>query len=350
MRNRKYLWSFVAIGGVLVYVGVRLLSTHSTDEKVTSVSQTNSIPSVANFGRNTGTLRQPPSPNTSPAVFNPNPVAYTARSLPVDDLPLSQTVVELKNSAEKGNYLAGCRLAFELTMCKIFELEKSKLSNLRATLGYTAPSSAQAVVLRSEIKTAEQYLESEKLRCGGFSNDENFEPWRYLYQAALAGHLPSKSMFVVSPPVDPNEMYTSGEFLNAYKGSAGTFLIDAANAGMRSSVDAIGWAYLGPDFKGMFKPGSGLNLLPRDIPKAAVYMYASYAFPISEESERRVYDSLKSKLEALLTPSQMAVAKAQANALVASWRPGTTDWSSNLEVRNQSKDNGKSTVAYQCGY
>lgn len=248
--------------------------------------------------------------NSSPAV------------LPPADAPLEAVVNKLRQDADSGNPFAACRISVELLRCKLLPLGINNFEELNRQYESIDLRSPTATDLKNSIDLARKSLQVEKRVCAGFINSENLVPWKYLLQAALQGHTRSQELFVFSPPINPNEMFTSGEFFESYRSYAPTFLIEAANAGHEQAVSGTAWAYLGPTDLSVFNPGFGNQLVKPDAYKAAVYAYASFSFPIAPTSSGREASraALKVKVDAQLAPEDIIRAKAEAATLVWKWQ------------------------------
>jgi hypothetical protein len=344
MRHSKFfaVVSILIVGYAAFLLFPKLDRTISIDDK----RALENMPASSESAHKLHTVVQSPVQKKLPQVNSQ--LLFTEASLPKIDLPLINSIGELRRSAESGNYLAGCRLAAELMQCMVFEYTKKQLQNQQLALTDIPVTDASHEATKLSIATIEQSLQKDNRLCSGFSNPDNLEPWRYLFQAAVAGHLPSKAAFVLSPPIDPNEMFKNSEFFDAYKNQAGTFLIDAANGGVRQAVNALGWAYLGDEVKSVFKPGFGLNLVEKDYQKSAIYLYASYAFPALEPAQTNTKDSLKLRLEKLLTPEQIAIAKVTASALVSKWPVETVDWIPRANAQKKMMEKYNSPSTYLC--
>lgn len=262
------------------------------------------------------------------------PVRYFETSLPQDGLPLSSTLEALKGAADQGNYWAACRLAADVYECSTHNFLKSQLDFVKSVLVDTGTPPESLGEVRREIKLLEKELPKSAALCEGYSPTD-VEPWKYLLQAALAGHVPSKAAFVLKPPVNITNLFSNVEFADAYKGNAPVLLLEAAAAGNLDAVEGAAWGYLGANGSSVFKPGFGMKLLPTDFFRAAVYYYASSGLDVTEPSHFNRREDLRKRIEETTTIDQRIRAKADADSMTASWTL------SKLEPRSDSQGQQK---------
>ncbi len=348
MRISRFVLAACALGAIgLGYFVYRTFS----DTSDSAQQSEKAIASIRDSSKkNNESIVSKPAQTTAIASVNSqmpskNARLFSASSLPAEQLPLVKSYEALKRSADEGNPFAACRLAADVYQCGVYRFLNSRLNDLKKMLAELDPASAQAITLSNEVKYLDIDVKRYTSVCEGFLNKDNIEPWKYLLQAALAGNVQAKAGFVFAPPVNTNGPFANIEFAEAYRANAPSLLIDAATAGSRKAVEGAAWGYLGTDGSSVFQPGLGLQLLPRDPYKAAYYFYASAAFPVVEQSHINRREDLRRRVEGVTTPEQREKVKTEANALVASWQLGRTDWLTRTEEREKK---GESFYGHQC--
>lgn len=286
-----------------------------------------------------------PGMATVRAALNENPaknqhqssLQFFENSLPQEGLPLSRTFDSLKRAADQGNYWASCRLAADDYECSTQSMLQAQLSLVRSILADEGISPDELGAARREIKILEKELPKSAALCEGYTATD-IEPWKYLLQAALAGHVPSKASFVLRPPINISNMFSNVEFADAYKGNAAIFLLDAAAAGSGQAVEGAAWGYLGSNGVGVFQPGYGLKLLPTDYYRAAVYFFASSGSVVNEQSQLNRREDLRKRIEAVTTIEQRTRARGEADTMIASWGAKRLESQSQSGEQQKKKD------------
>jgi hypothetical protein len=346
MKMRWYISIALMLGVVgLGYLAYRLLNggdnhagpAESVAGSMRDSSATNGVSKTSKPAQTAGIANKSAPPKDART--------FSAASLPAEQLPLVKSYEALKRSADEGNPFAACRLAADLFECSTHHFIVNLINSSKESLTGLEPASTQAIGLSNEIKSMEIDAKQSASLCEGFSNKDKIEPWKYQLQAALAGNVAAKAGFVIAPPVRWEGAFANIEFSEAYRGNAPVLLIEAANAGSRKAVEGAAWSFLGIDGSSVFQPGNGLRLLPRDPYKAALYFYASAAFPVAEQSHINTLEDLKQRVVAATTPEQREKAKLEANALVASWGLGRTDWLARADERTKK---GRPYYGSQC--
>lgn len=232
---------------------------------------------------------------------------------------------ELQADAAQGNYRAACRLATEFMRCKILEYQPARLNKLEEQLKGMDPGAKDYQGLAASLENARAKFARDREVCAGFDVSQTKDAWRYLFQAAMDGHVPSKAMFATSPPWNPFDFIANVDAWYAYKHHAPRFLLEAANAGHKGALGALARAYAGEDeFMGGV-PLGGIRLVEPDAYLAAVYAHAAIR-TVQGQSEGNAIRRLLERVSARLTPAQAAAAKVQAESLVASWPADAHDY------------------------
>lgn len=137
------------------------------------------------------TTRTAASSNATPAAIARALVARAAGALPPADTPVNEILAELKGQATNGNSAAACRLAFELERCYNMRILEQRVTRamFRVEQGGLAGDALQAA--QAEAERARERLYRVSDLCLGVPNEEKADAWRYLLQAARAGHGPS---------------------------------------------------------------------------------------------------------------------------------------------------------------
>ncbi len=309
----------------------------SGNSSAANSSQTNFASKVFNKSQPSET-RAGDGRGASPAKNTPQlHVKYFENSLPQEGLPLSSTFQVLKRDAEQGNYWAACRLAADVYECTTRNMLQSQLAFVRSTLTAVGSSPDELSSARREIEILEKELPKSAALCEG-NNATDVEPWKYLLQAALAGHVPSKAAFVLRPPINISNMFSNIEFADAYKGNAPTLLVEAAAAGNVEVAEGAAWGYLGASGISVFQPGFGIKLLPTDFFRAAVYYYASSGLGVTEQSHFNRREDLRKRIEAATTIDQRIRAKVEAENMTASWAANRLESHSYSQGQQKKRD------------
>jgi hypothetical protein len=241
-------------------------------------------------------------------------------TLPPSDVPLVGVITQLKDEATNGNPYAACRLFSDSMRCMVLPQARKQLELSRQEYASMNPQTSEATDLQQFIESKAGKIKKDERLCAGFEKPEKIEPWRFLLQAALAGHMKAKEEFVLLSPVDKDDYAQNAAYLDAYRTYAPTFLLEAANAGYGNAVFRTASGYLGPlgDSK-ISRPGFGINLVEPNLYLAGVYTFALDTLPGHREQSASV--ALKQKVQSLLSSSELVKAKSEASALVAKWRP-----------------------------
>lgn len=201
--------------------------------------------------------------------------------------------------------------------CKILPDRLDSLNRFKDRLNDETLSSEENSRQRKLYDRLSEKRHNDQKVCTGFVNSEQLEPWRYLFNAALAGHVPSMSQFATMPLISELNSVRNLEVLAAYSQYASIFLVTAANAGDRSAVWSLAEAYAGDSL--FLNGGFGFDrLIEPDPYMATVFSYASLRLP-AEQSEINMQRRLLRKLEQKLSPQQMQSAKLTSDAMVARW-------------------------------
>ena len=166
---------------VLALLGVWLTATRF----VASVARVE----VTTTPEGSSSPRRETAANPPAGVLRADPEVQTSRpSLP-------ERYSSLKAQANAGDIAAACRMAFELQRCAGMSLRQKGLLEMRRQAYELEERSPQRIKLEAAIETRAAELEEIRGACEGVDPIEAREGWRYLLQAANAGHLPSMLRF-----------------------------------------------------------------------------------------------------------------------------------------------------------
>jgi TPR repeat protein len=227
------------------------------------------------------------SPSTSPSQQAPRlanaPAAGRGAAvhelpLPPVNTPVASALVDLKKQAEAGNNQAACRVAFELDRChNIPRMQRGAASF--ATLA-TQPGMGPELVKRyAAIAEREQARVFELQRiCQGVSVEETGEAWRYLLQAARAGHGPSMARYANRRTLWDEDPIRVLDGLIAFRAEGPGFLQGAAQMGYPEAYEQLAFALVNG-------PSLGLDI-PVDRVRGLAYYLALMRTATPEETAR----------------------------------------------------------------
>jgi hypothetical protein len=235
--------------------------------------------------------------------------------LPPPNTPLREIINQLKQRGEQGDPYASCRLATELMRCEVLPPRLQSLERMQAKLNGLVVGSEEHLQLSWDVSRFTKKRNIDQHVCANFENTAKLESWRYLFLAALGGHVPSMAQFAALPPFNPATGNLSLEGLAAYNRYATSFLMAAADAGDRGAVLDLADAYAG---NSLFLNGQlGMNsLISVDPFLAAVY---AHAYIPAAQSEQNMKNKLIEQLSKQVSPERMQSAVFQAQALQAAW-------------------------------
>jgi hypothetical protein len=250
--------------------------------------------------------------------------------LPPLNTPVAQVLGDLKREAQAGDARAACRVAFELQRCHELRALHQSIVTFRdlAEKPGVGPELARrygAIADRDQVRLAEG-----KRLCDGVAPKEAQEAWRYLLQAARAGHGPSMARFASRREFADEDPIAALDGLIAFRSEGPAFLARAAQAGYPEAYEQLGFAYV---------TGIDLGLgVPRDAVRGVAYYTALMRVATAEEATRlqRAVDYAIQNDE--LAAGDVARARAMAEPLAAALLrrnvPGT------VETGRSAGDNG----------
>jgi TPR repeat protein len=277
-----------------------------------------------------GAAQAPASASESPAStvharsappIPPRPVAPPP-PLPPLNTPLAATLAELKAQALRGHAPAACRLAFELERCHNARRQQRSVVNYRNLaeqpgIGPELTKRYGAVAEREQARLAEV----QKL-CEGVPAQESVEAWRYLLQAARAGHGPSMARFGSRRSLGDEDPMRILDGLLAFRNEGPAFLQRAAEMGYAEAFDQLAFGYI---------TGNNMGLeFPVDRLKGLAYYLALTRTGTPEEVARLMRAIDYTAKSDKLSPDELERARAMsvplAETLLRRNAPGSVDF------------------------
>jgi TPR repeat protein len=242
--------------------------------------------------------------------------------LPAIDTPLAASLEDLKKQAAAGNNPAACRLAFELDRCHTIARVQRGATSFASLAGQ--PGLGPELVKRyTAIAEREQsrVLEAQKL-CQGVPREETGEAWRYLLQAARAGHGPSMVRYANRRTLWDEDPIRVLDGLIAFRAEGPAFLDAAAQMGYPEAYEQLAFALVNG-------PTMGLDI-PADRVRGLAYYLALMRAAAPEEVTRiqRAIDHAMQKEN--ISREELARARTMAEPLAAPLlrrvAPGSVDF------------------------
>lgn len=267
-----------------------------------------------------------PAQPQAPRLANAPP-ARPGASIPVLPLPPVNTPVaaaleDLKKQAAAGNNQAACRLSFELDRCHNITRMQRGAANF-ANLASQPGLGPELVKRYAAVAEREQARVSEVQRlCVGVPKEEAAEAWRYLLQAARAGHGPSMARYANRRTLWDEDPIRVLDGLIAFRAEGPAFLQAAAQMGYAEAYEQLAFAQV---------HGSNIGLdIPVDRVKGLAYYLALMRTGTPEEVARlqRTVDYAMQKEN--LSQEDLARARTLAEPLAATLLrrnpPGSVDF------------------------
>lgn len=263
---------------------------------------------------------QPPTPwLASPPAAHP---AAAALPLPPINTPVAATLEDLKKQAAAGNHQAACRLSFELDRCHNLTRMQRGAANF-ANLASQPGLGPELVKRYTAVAEREQARVSEVQRlCVGVPKEESGEAWRYLLQAARAGHGPSMARYSNRRTLWDEDPIRVLDGLIAFRAEGPGFLQAAAQMGYAEAYEQLAFAQV---------HGSNIGLdIPVDRVRGLAYYLALMRTGTPEEVARlqRTVDYAMQKEN--LSQEDLARARTLAEPLAATLLrrnpPGSVDF------------------------
>jgi hypothetical protein len=204
--------------------------------------------------------------------------AAAADPLPPLNTPLAAVLQDLKVRAARGETNAACRLAFELDRCRTARRLQRSVANYRSLaeqpgIGSELQKRYGATAEREQARLAE----TQRL-CDGVPREEGADAWRYLLQAARAGHGPSMVRFANRRTLWDEEPMRILDGLIAFRSEGPALLQQAAEMGYPEAYEQLALSHLS---------GSNLGLaVPVDRVKGLAYYLALMRTGTPEEVAR----------------------------------------------------------------
>jgi hypothetical protein len=316
MRNARWVGIVVALAGM---GGIGFLAGERAATPRADLRRDASAPAdAARRASSALPAHARPASAIAPGPGMPAPVA----ALPPLEAPVAAILEDLKKQATAGNSQAACRLAFELDRChNIARMQRGAASfaNL-ATQPGMGPDLAKRYTAVAEREQA-RVLEVQRL-CVAVSKEESGEAWRYLLQAARAGHGPSMARFANRRTLWEEDPIRVLDGLIAFRAEGPAFLSGAAQMGYPEAYEQLAFAHVN---------GATLGLdIPVDRVRGLAYYLALMRAGTPEEVARlqRAVDYAMQKEN--LSQEDLARARVLAEPLAAQLLrrnpPGSVDF------------------------
>lgn len=178
-------------------------------------------------------------------------VLAAAAVLPPFDAPLGETLAVLKEQAEKGNPVAGCRLAMQLQRCSPMTDIEREITGYRENIAHFEVGSEGYKAFAEKLANEEPNFKELKSKCESIPKVEIDNAWRYGLAAAMTGHLPAIAEYTTSPPLDEKQFNRQPEGWEQYRLNVPYLLDIGAEAGDRRVVEwqarllRGGWPHIG---------------------------------------------------------------------------------------------------------
>ena len=203
---------------------------------------------------------------------------------------------------------ATCRLGAGLGWCSDYGLSQTQtvIDKWRTTLANAAPGSAEAANAAGNMQSSEKHLTWQLAQCDGWPRTSDPPAWKYLFDAASSGHVPSMLRFAAHPPLDPSAD-RDAEGFSVYRQHAGEFLERAARSGNRQAISLLAAAYSGLPIGILKQPVLPVNLQP-----AMRYLIVTDELNIPGVDTRYMMGGTLLKVEKQLTKEQIESATREA--------------------------------------
>jgi hypothetical protein len=258
------------------------------------------------------------SPRATPAG---SMAAPAFPSLPPVNTPVAQVIDDLERQARAGDVRAACRVAFELQRCHELRALQASVSTFRdlAERPGIGPELARRYNAMADRDQA-RFLEGRRL-CEGVTTAQSQDAWRYLLQAARAGHGPSMARFASRRVFADADPVAALDGLIAFRNEGPAFLERAAQAGYPEAYEQLAFAYV-----------TGLDLglgVPHDAVRGVAYYTALMRVATADENARLQraidYAVQNDKLDAGEVARARAMAEPLAGPLLRRNAPGSVE-------------------------
>jgi hypothetical protein len=266
MRSALALLAVLLAASIGFWAGVR----HGAREAL--VLQSSSAPAAA------GRAQLRAAPASTPSRTAPPALVPAFAPLPPLNTPVAQIVDDLERQARAGDMRAACRVAFELQRCHDLRALQSSISTFRDLaerpgVGAELARRYNAMAERDQVR----FLEGQR-RCEGVTTARAQDAWRYLLQAARAGHGPSMARFASRRAFSDADPVAALDGLIAFRNEGPAFLARAAEAGYPEAYEQLAFAYV-----------TGLDLglgIPHDALRGVAYYTALMRVATPDETAR----------------------------------------------------------------
>lgn len=252
------------------------------------------------------------------AVLAPAPAALP---LPPLNTPVAQVLDDLKRAARAGDARAACRAAFELERCHELRALQASISSFRdlAERPGVGPELARRYTAVADREQA-RFLEGKRL-CEGVRAADAQDAWRYLLQAARAGHGPSMARFASRRVFADADPVAALDGLIAFRNEGPSFLARAAQSGYPEAYEQLAFAYV---------TGMDLGLgVPHDPVRGVAYYTALMRVATPDENARLQravdYAIQNDNMDAQEVARARAMAEPLAVALLRRNAPGSVE-------------------------
>ena len=234
---------------------------------------------------------------------------------------LAQVLDDLERQASAGDVRAACRVAFELQRCHELRALQASVSTFRdlAERPGIGPELARRYNAMADRDQA-RFLEGRRL-CEGVTTAQSQDAWRYLLQAARAGHGPSMARFASRRVFADADPVAALDGLIAFRNEGPAFLERAAQAGYPEAYEQLAFAYV-----------TGLDLglgVPHDAVRGVAYYTALMRVATADENARLQraidYAVQNDKLDAGEVARARAMAEPLAGPLLRRNAPGSVE-------------------------
>jgi hypothetical protein len=240
------------------------------------------------------------SPEPKPAPVAPKveqPVDAATLRQPPPDTPVKDVLAMLRSAADQGVPRAACRVGVELIRCGRIGQRMVELESAMAAATNTPKDTQSAQAAMRRATALQLQLATDQRACGGVTEDETREAWRYVYLAAAGGNVAAMSRFARDPGMlgGPNAPEYADAW-GAYRRDAPQFRADAIRGGDVRALYYGWWAAL----NGTSAAGAGV--FPPE-PETAL-LYASALRGLVDDRTMRTVDQMTARSASSIDPDR----------------------------------------------
>lgn len=255
-----------------------------------------------------------------------NRISQTSNA-PPENTPLASIWRILKTKADAGDAYSSCRLGMELLRCSLhdkFEIKAAERNEKRREQASGNPNATERDWER--INGLQNKYETNAAVCSGFQNTENLSSDQYMLKAALLGHEGAMQFVATMPSAEILISPGNLDHLIARREYAAKFLNELAYRGNQSALGELAFIHAGESWWNRL----GLKDMPSiSYSDAAVYALAMdllHQQHIAADPSIKPFSMLNfMSLGKHLSASELEVAEAKANQLVANFPPSSTE-------------------------